>query len=48
VATIAQQYRFAALPNFKVEHDIKVTFQSRRGILATRHLRPAFNGATQE
>jgi cytochrome P450 len=48
VATIAQQYRFAALPNFKVEHDIKVTFQSRRGILATRHLRPACNGATQE
>jgi cytochrome P450 len=48
VATIAQQYRFAALPNFKVEHDIKVTFQSRRGVLATRHLRPAFNVATPE
>jgi cytochrome P450 len=48
VATIAQQYRFAAMPNFKVEHDIKVTFQSRRGIRATRHLRPAFNSATQD
>lgn len=43
VATIAQQYRFASMPNFKIEHDIKVTFQSRNGIRATRHLRPLTN-----
>jgi len=40
IATIAQQYRFASMPGFEIEHDIKVTFQSRHGIRATRHLRP--------
>lgn len=43
IATIAQQYRFASMPGFKIEHDIKVTFQSRKGIRATRHLRPTYN-----
>lgn len=43
VAMIAQRYRFTSLPGFVVEHDIKVTFQSRRGIRAKRHLRPAYD-----
>jgi cytochrome P450 len=43
IATIAQQYRYRPVPNFTVEHDLKVTFQSRRGVMATRHLRPALN-----
>jgi cytochrome P450 len=47
IATIAQQYRFCELPNFVVEHDITVTFQSRRGVLATRQLRPAFSSYNQ-
>ncbi len=42
VATIAQNFRFASIPGVEVEHDIKITFQSRGGIRATRHLRPAF------
>jgi len=42
VATIAQQYRFASAPGYEIEHDIKVTFQSRHGIRATRHPRPAY------
>jgi cytochrome P450 len=42
VATIAQQFRFCDLPGFTVEHDMKLTFQSRKGVLATRHPRPAF------
>lgn len=41
VATIAQRYTYASMPNFKIEHDIKVTFQSAKGIRATRHLRTA-------
>jgi cytochrome P450 len=42
IATIAQNFRFASKADFAVEHDIKVvTFQSRRGIRAVRHLRPA-------
>lgn len=43
VATIAQQFRFVSSPNWKVEHDIKVSFQSRRGIRATREVRPSLN-----
>lgn len=43
IATIAQRYLFRALPDFVVEHDLKVTFQSRNGVLATRHLRTAPN-----
>ena len=39
IAAIAQRYRFVSMPGFKVEHDIKVTMQSRRGIRATRHTR---------
>lgn len=42
VATVAQRYRFAAVPGFQVKHDIKVTMQSRNGIPATRHLRPSY------
>ena len=39
LATIAQRYRFAATPGFKVKGDIKVTFQSKHGVPATRHPR---------
>ncbi len=39
VATIAQRFRFDAAPDFKVKHDIKVTFQSKNGVPATRHAR---------
>ncbi|WP_157947642.1 cytochrome P450 [Abditibacterium utsteinense] len=42
IATIAARYRFASVPGVEIKHDIKVTFQSRNGIRATRHLRPAF------
>ncbi len=43
VATIASRYRFASVPGFDVKHDIKITFQSRDGIRATRHSRSAPN-----
>lgn len=39
LATIAQRYRFAATPGFTVKGDIKVTFQSKHGVPATRHPR---------
>jgi cytochrome P450 len=43
VATVAQRYRFKAVPGFELKGDIKVTFQSRSGIPATRHLRPSYS-----
>jgi cytochrome P450 len=43
IATIAQQYRYCKVPDFTVEHDMKLTFQSRHGIMTTRHLRPAMS-----
>jgi len=43
VATIAQRYRYASVPEHEIQHDIKVTFQSRNGIRARRHLRPSHN-----
>jgi cytochrome P450 len=41
IATVAQRYRFVSAPGHVVEPDIKLTYQSRRGIHATRHLRTA-------
>ncbi|HEX8550710.1 MAG TPA: cytochrome P450 [Abditibacteriaceae bacterium] len=39
VATIAQQFRWSEIPEFPVGHDMKLTFQSKRGIWAMRHTR---------
>jgi cytochrome P450 len=41
IATVAQRYRFVSVPGEVVVPDIKLTYQSRHGIHATRHLRPA-------
>ncbi|RYG68622.1 cytochrome P450 [bacterium] len=43
IATVAQRYRFVAVPGKEVVPDIKLTYQSRHGIHATRHLRPSYN-----
>lgn len=43
IATVAQQYQFYKAPNFEVKHDMRMTFQSKNGVPATRHLRTALN-----
>jgi cytochrome P450 len=39
LAMIAQEYQFCAVPDHAIKYDLKVTFQSRNGIPATRHVR---------